>query len=61
MCELAAKEVSTNFNVIPRYVLTSIQTSDWLSCDPWEATASEYVPTAEVLDRTFITEATTLE
>lgn len=25
-------------------------TSDWLSCDPWEAIQPDYVPTAQVLD-----------
>lgn len=27
------------------------QSSKWISVDPWEAMQSEYVPTAEVLDR----------
>lgn len=26
------------------------KTSDWLSCDPWEAIQPDYVPTAQVLD-----------
>lgn len=28
----------------------AVQTSKWISVDPWEATQPSYVPTAEVLD-----------
>lgn len=30
--------------------LAAERTSDWLTCDPWEAIQPEYVPTAQVLD-----------
>ena len=31
--------------------LAARETSQWLSCDPWEAIQPDYVPTAEVLDQ----------
>lgn len=30
--------------------LAATRTSDWLTCDPWEAIQPDYVPTAQVLD-----------
>lgn len=30
--------------------LAAEKTSDWLTCDPWEAIQPDYVPTAQVLD-----------